>query len=72
MLVTEMYHQNTHSVVSVTETGSTWSPYNSHFTFNNKDIIVLMSISKFSTTFQKLLTKHNTRRRNAIFIKNTY
>ena len=57
MLVTDMYIQNTHSMASVTEPNSTWSPYNGHFTSNNKDIQVPMSISKCLTTFSEVVDK---------------
>ena len=61
MLVTETYYKDTHSVASVTAPESTWSPYDGHFTSNNKDVQVPMSISKCLTTFQKLSTKYDTR-----------
>ena len=46
MVVTETYFQNTHSVASVTEPDSTWSPYDGHYTSDNEDKKVPMSISK--------------------------
>ena len=57
MLVTEAYYWDTHSVASVKEPDSIWGPYNGHFTSNNKDTRVLMSISKFLNNFSEVVYK---------------
>ena len=45
-------------------TDSSCSPYDVHLASNNKDSGVPMKSPYASTTFQKLLTKHNTNRKN--------
>ena len=57
MVVTETYFRNTHSVASVTEPDSTWSPYDGHFIFNKKDVKVPMSISKCLNNFSEVVDK---------------
>ena len=72
ILVTETYFQNTHSVASVTELDSTGV----HM------MVILLPITmtqesqgtstNASTAFQKLSTKHKTKRKNEILVRNTY
>ena len=57
MVVTETYFRNTHSVASVTEPDSTWSPYDGHFISNNKDVQVPMSISECLNNFSEVVDK---------------
>ena len=57
MVVTEAYFRNTHSVASVTEPDSTWSPYNGHLIYDNKDVQVPMSISKCLNNFSEVVDK---------------
>ena len=52
-----MYYKNTHSVSSVKEPDSTWSPYDGHFISNNKDIEVPMNISKCLNNFSEVVDK---------------
>ena len=57
MLVTEMYYQNTRSVASVTAPDLTQSLFNDHFTSDNKDVEVPMSISECLNSFSEAVDK---------------
>ena len=67
MMVTEAYCQSNHSVASVTEPESIWSPYDGHFTSNNKEQVSQWTSPNASTAFQKLSTKRGIKRRNEKF-----
>ena len=57
MVVTETYFRNTHSVTSVTEPDSTWSPYDVHLLSDNEDVQVPMSISECLNNFSEVVDK---------------
>ena len=57
MVVTETYFRNTHSVASVTEPDSTWSPYDGHYISDNEDVEVPMSISECLINFSEVVDK---------------